>query len=82
MALLCTLRCQVKQYPFTTNASLLTSIVLTPIIIDSLTSQMSHFWKNEALFHFRHLVDIRTRTLHSYQDLKNVYDLHKQTFYG
>lgn len=69
-------------YPLTSTATLVTSFLFTPNVPDSLTSQMSHYWMERALFHYGQMVDTRTRTLWSLQDLRDAYDLPRQAFFS
>lgn len=69
-------------YPLTSKASLATPFLLTCNIPDSLTLQLSHVWKEKALFHFGILVDARSRKLCSFLDLQEVYNLPRQAFFS
>lgn len=82
-ALLRTLCQRAKSfYPLTTTAFLVTSFLYTPNVLDSLTLQMSYFWMDRALFRYSQLMNTRTRTLRSFQDLQDAFDLPRQAFFS
>lgn len=66
----------------TSTASLVTSFLFTPNLPDNLTSQMSQFWMDRALFRYGQLVDTGTRTLRSFHVLKDTFDLPRQAFFS
>ena len=66
----------------TSDSSLLTSFLYNPKLPTSLTHQMSWPWASRNLFHFGHLVDPRTRTLHSFTELQAKHDIPRQAFFS
>lgn len=83
MALARTLWRRAKStYPLSTTSSPVTSFLFTPNIPDSLTSQMSHFWMDKALFRYGQLIDPKTRLLRSFRELQIAFDIPKQAFFS
>lgn len=67
-----------QSYFLISDASLTIFLLLMPSIPESLISQVSHFWKERALFYFGQLVD--ARILHTFQNLQDTYSLPRQAF--